>query len=87
MHDCPKANIREIFEEAHSFIDGHRQNGNVYVHCYAGISRSATCVITYLMRIFSWDFKKSYHYVKSRRNSINPNPGFVKIMKEYEKEL
>ena len=49
--DCPSANLRQHFEACHEFIKkALDQGGRVLVHCYAGISRSATIVISFLMK-------------------------------------
>ena len=53
--------------------DGHaevRQN-KVLVHCNAGISRSATIVIMFLMWKFGWSFVRAQRYVLERRPCIN----------------
>ena len=39
--DMPSYNISRHFEDAYEFIDSQLQNGNVLVHCAAGISRVA----------------------------------------------
>ena len=75
--DSPKENIRVIFKECFEFIENNIKNGNVYVHCYMGISRSATIVIAYLMKTKKWDLKKALEYVKSKRSKVNPNRGFL----------
>ena len=67
------------FDEIIEFIDKHRKNKtNVFVHCYAGISRSATAVIAYLMKKNNWDYHSAFVYCKQRRNVIFPNLGFIK---------
>lgn len=59
-----------------------RKGQVVYVHCAAGISRSATVVIYTLMKLHNWDFNRSYLFVKEFRPVIKPNPNFVEqIMK------
>lgn len=81
-------NIRLCFEEAFQMIDEARQtNGKILVHCAMGISRSATIVIAYLMSRYQMSMMTAFNYVKSKRPEINPNKYFIKILKEYEKEL
>lgn len=49
--DIPNANISEHFDETYQFIKNHISVGdNVLVHCMAGISRSSTIVLNYLLR-------------------------------------
>jgi protein-tyrosine phosphatase len=50
--------ITQIFEKAIQFIDRNRKYTSVLVHCYAGVSRSASCVIAYLMTVYKWPLEK-----------------------------
>lgn len=50
---------------------------NVYIHCAAGVSRSASFTIAYLMVLNSWGYDDTYKYVKERRSEIFPNSGFI----------
>ena len=52
--------------------------GIVFVHCMAGVSRSATSVICYLMKKYKWSLHKTEVFVKKRRPVICPNFGFKK---------
>jgi len=52
-------------------------NKQVLVNCFAGISRSATIVIAYLMYKNKWDVYTALAYVRSKRFIINPNYGFI----------
>ena len=60
------------------FIETHRKTTNVFVHCFAGVSRSATTVIAYLMKTNGWSMKKAKDYVFSKRSIIFPNSGFIR---------
>ena len=52
---------------------------NVLVHCYAGISRSATVVIAYLMKKREIGHRQAISLVSQYRPQINPNPGLDKF--------
>ena len=65
-------------------INDKKQN-RVVVHCYDGISRSATIVIEYLMKMNNMNYLNPFKYVKQKRNIIEPNIGFIQQLKLYEK--
>jgi protein-tyrosine phosphatase len=48
--DAPDFNLKKHFDEGADYIHEHLQRGNVLVHCYAGISRSASIVMAYLIK-------------------------------------
>lgn len=67
------------------FIDACKAcGGRVLVHCRAGVSRSATIVIGYLMRSESWDLRTALRHVDSRR-FVQPNSGFIEFLMELER--
>jgi protein-tyrosine phosphatase len=67
----------------------------VFVHCVAGISRSASLVIGYLLKykdytlkqVIYWNLIKAIKKVKRCRAVVNPNKGFLMQLEEYEKKL
>lgn len=88
IDDDEDERISEYFFDVHSIINAAiSQNKNVVVHCAAGMSRSPTLVIAYLMIENRWGFDEAYNYVKNRRNLTEPNDGFVKQLKSLEFKL
>ncbi|RZF37440.1 hypothetical protein LSTR_LSTR013449 [Laodelphax striatellus] len=84
--DLPEFDIRRVFDEVFEVINEViDKKGKVFVHCNAGVSRSASVVIGYLMRTFRLGFEEAYEMVKAQRSCIRPNEGFVRQLKEYEK--
>lgn len=57
------------------------------VHCVAGVSRSATFCIAYLMKYLQMTLLEAYNHVKLKRPIIKPNCGFFRQLIEYEKIL
>ena len=53
----------------------------------AGISRSATIVIAYLMYMNKLNFEEAFQLVKTNRPIICPNNGFIKQLKKFEKDI
>lgn len=88
INDSWTDNIIDYFDTTHKFIDEHLNRGeNVLVHCFAGISRSATIVISYLMKKNKLNYKKAYKIVKTKRNKIEPNLSFIGQLFVYEKRI
>ena len=56
----------------------------VLVHCLAGMSRSASCVIAYLLATTSMNTAEAMAYVKARRPIIMPNYGFEHQLRQWE---
>lgn len=85
--DSERQDIQKYFDETFEFIDNALKNKNnsVLVHCNAGISRSASFVIAYLIRkgIFK-SYQDAYSHVKKCRPLIAPNQGFVKQLQQLE---
>lgn len=49
----------------------------------AGVSRSATIVLAYIMTIGDYDLEKALQIVKGARGYIHPNPGFLAQLRKY----
>jgi hypothetical protein len=59
----------------------------VLVNCAAGISRSSTIVIAYIMKYYNVNLKNTFIGVREKRNRICPNKNFMKNLLEYELSL
>jgi protein-tyrosine phosphatase len=53
----------------------------------AGISRSPTLVIAYLMKTQNLSFSEAFDLVKKKRPIIHPNQGFKNQLLQYEQQL
>lgn len=82
--DLPETDLKAVCEESNQFIaDALNNNGKVLVHCNAGVSRSTSVVIGYLITCKRLSFNEAYDLVKSKRPCIQPNAGFLKQLKEF----
>lgn len=61
--------------------------GKVLVHCLAGISRSPTICIAYLMYSRHLSLDQAHDFIKQRRTLISPNLNFMRQLAEYERLL
>jgi len=88
ISDTAVANISKHFDEIGKYIHEQLTNGkHVLVHCKGGRSRSATMIISFLMKYHSMSLKDAYHFTKARRNIIAPNLGFWKQLVAYEQQI
>ena len=59
----------------------------VLVHCLAGISRSVTVTVAYLMAQKSMCLNEAYDFVKKCKPNISPNFTFMGQLLDFEKAL
>jgi len=101
--DVPTADISRHFNAVYEFIEGTRDRGvgelsvvdfvwyfwplAVLVHCGAGVSRSATLCIAYLMRYHGWGVTKAEKYVLEKRKKIAVNDGFRSLLIQLQSAL
>ena len=81
IDDHTSEDIKKYFRECLNFIESSKK---VYVHCWAGVSRSATVVIAYFMWKLKLNYEDARKFVEEKRECISPNEGFIKQLKEFE---
>lgn len=82
IDDVASVNIKDHIPQAISFIHRHRSAGNnVLVHCAAGMSRSASIMISYMMAKYTLPFDRALTLVRDKRACVSPNPGFTSQLK------
>lgn len=57
------------------------------VHCQAGISRSATICLAYLMMKQRVRLEEAFEFVKQRRSVISPNFSFMGQLLQFESQV
>lgn len=63
------------------------QKHRILIHCQAGVSRSATIIIAWLMKAYGMSRDEALTFLRSRRSIVNPNEGFMRVLAQYEKYL
>jgi hypothetical protein len=79
LDDAPDEDISRYFETAYRFIRQHQdRNVPVFIHCMAGMSRSATLAAYFLMRKYNMSAMEALVRLKEARPIVRPNDGFIK---------
>ncbi|XP_056602050.1 dual specificity protein phosphatase 26-like [Triplophysa dalaica] len=85
--DLETFNISVLFKPAAEFIHtALMEEGKILVHCWAGVSRSATIVSSYLMLKQNMTLKEAINTVKEKRG-ILPNRGFLRQLLDLQTQL
>ncbi|KAN0032978.1 hypothetical protein ACTA71_011185 [Dictyostelium dimigraforme] len=88
FEDDEKVDISEQIEKAYWFIERVRmKKGRVFVHCMAGKSRSASIVLSYLLKREIHSLSDCLFYLHSKRLEIRPNDGFMNQLVDLEQKL
>ncbi|KAJ7132160.1 protein-tyrosine phosphatase-like protein [Mycena epipterygia] len=77
--DRSDVDISQYLNQTTEFISAalaENENNNVLVHCFQGVSRSATVVCAYLVATTTMTASESIVYVQAKRSIVCPNIGF-----------
>ncbi|OXU23965.1 hypothetical protein TSAR_012757, partial [Trichomalopsis sarcophagae] len=83
--DTPDQNLSQYFSICNDFIHSARlRGGNVLIHCLAGMSRSVTVAVAYIMSTTNLSWKDALKVVRVGRAVANPNVGFQQQLEDFE---
>mmetsp|Transcript_17806 Transcript_17806/g.30557 ORF Transcript_17806/g.30557 Transcript_17806/m.30557 type:complete len:158 (-) Transcript_17806:995-1468(-) len=87
VQDSPGEDLVAHFTRAFEFIDSAvAAQGACFVHCVAGISRSATVCIGWLMARQHLTYDQAFRMVHRVRPFVMPNPGFRQQLAIFESQ-
>jgi dual specificity MAP kinase phosphatase len=86
IYDHEDEDISSYFDQAIYFINKAREKGDgaVMIHCMAGVSRSSTITLAYLLHLGK-TLEDSLEYLTERRTMICPNEGFFYQLKKRDR--
>ncbi|EAL71805.1 hypothetical protein DDB_G0271350 [Dictyostelium discoideum AX4] len=89
FEDDETVDISEQIEKAYWFIERVRmkKGARVFIHCMAGKSRSASIVLSYLLKRDIHSLSDCLFYLHSKRLEIRPNDGFMNQLCDLELKL
>ncbi|CAH2266385.1 jg9143 [Pararge aegeria aegeria] len=83
--DSPDQNLTQYFSLCNDFIHAARlRDGNVLIHCLAGMSRSVTVAVAYIMSVTPLTWREALKVVRAGRAVANPNLGFQRQLQDFE---
>lgn len=86
IDDVEDENLLQFFTTTNGFIqEGLDGGGGVLVHCAMGKSRSATCVIAFLMQKYQISPLEALEQIRQSRPIVEPNEGFMQQLEMYHK--
>jgi protein-tyrosine phosphatase len=66
--------------------EGLKHNKKIFVHCWAGRSRSAAIIIGYMIKYHKMNYNQAFDFICSKRNNypIEPNKSFVQQLLKFK---
>ena len=84
VYDDEATELLKHWDRTYKYIRRAVESGSrVLVHCKMGVSRSASVVIAYAMKVKDLHLKEALHYVKERRACVKPNASFMHQLEIY----
>ena len=88
LYDSTSQKLDKYLEKANKFIKEGSENGNkILIHCGAGVSRSATLCLMYMITEKKYKFSEAYKIMKEKRKCVIPNMGFRKLLEQKSYEI
>lgn len=89
IHDSPDEDMPALLAKLVPYlVQLYQANPNMRIlfHCYAGVSRSSSLAIAYLMAVYKLPLRRCLEMAQSRRPIVKPNPGFIRALQEFEQK-
>jgi protein-tyrosine phosphatase len=88
VDDHPDENLSRFFPGVCAQLEGARaKNQGILIHCAAGVSRSATLLIAWLMWRDKMSLRQALAWVQSKRPIVQPNSGFLQQLQDWERQI
>ena len=86
--DIEPAPSLDWLREQVQFVASERATGRgVFVHCRAGVNRSAMLMAAYLMQREKWTRDQALEYIRTKRPSVKPHPAYMLLLLEWEHSI
>jgi hypothetical protein len=86
--DASPAPSLDWLQEQVAFVAAQQSAGRcTYIHCDAGMSRSALVTAAYLIARDHITRDQALDYLRARRPVIHPNPAFMELLLQWEQTL
>jgi protein-tyrosine phosphatase len=82
INDMETEPFYKYFDTCCEFIQEGIQKGAVLVHCLNGVSRSATAILAYMVKIQKMTLEDALKIVQSAKPNVLPNAGFLRQLKQ-----
>jgi protein-tyrosine phosphatase len=90
LHDSENESLGPYLLPSYNFIvnalNSSRKN-NILINCFAGMSRSTSITMFFLMRYFNISYPTAYRYMKDMHKDTSPNRGYVKQLTKLGKDM
>eukprot|EP00004_Rigifila_ramosa_P015716 TRINITY_DN3668_c0_g1_i1.p1 TRINITY_DN3668_c0_g1~~TRINITY_DN3668_c0_g1_i1.p1 ORF type:complete len:165 (+),score=29.29 TRINITY_DN3668_c0_g1_i1:2-496(+) len=87
INDLSNENIIQHLPACLAFIErSQRAGGRILVHCAAGMSRSASVVLAYLIREKQMPYDDALQFLRQKRPVVQPNVGFERQLRAWALE-
>ena len=85
VDDDPAHRIADYFDDVADLMETARRRGyGSVVHCAAGVSRSTTLVLAYLLKYTDMSLHQAFRHTRAIRPVVRPNMGFMSQLIAYE---
>ena len=81
LEDSLEQNLTNYLSDALAYIEN--AEGKVLVHCAAGISRSGSIIVAYLMKKNNTGFDTALSMARNKSSRIRPNPNFERQLRDF----
>ena len=88
LYDSESQKLDKYLDKTNAFIKEGSENGNkILIHCGAGVSRSSTICLMYMIIEKKYKFSDAYTLIKQKRKCVMPNMTFRKLLEQKSYEI